>query len=153
MAAITNCPLRMHYCSTLWTCLSQTHRLYRLHCQPPKKKNKKKPASAFSYTFTIMALHILAPVGRSVSRTHRQTDTQNDYSNPCACAPRVNNIWITRAHGLIHDLIHSYNYLWRQCSVLHSTIAQRNVEVSYHSGSWYLQVKQAILQLKQWGFV
>jgi len=35
MATITNRPLRMHYCTTLWTCLSQTHRPYRLHCQPP----------------------------------------------------------------------------------------------------------------------
>ena len=34
MATFTNRPLHMHYCTTLWTCLSQTHRPYRLHCQP-----------------------------------------------------------------------------------------------------------------------
>ena len=26
------------------------------------------------------------------THTHTQTDTQNDYRNPCACAPRVNDI-------------------------------------------------------------
>ncbi len=41
-----------------------------------------------------LVIRLLAPVGRSVSRTNRQTDrqtdTQNDYSNPRACTPRVN---------------------------------------------------------------
>ncbi len=39
-------------------------------------------ASAFSYTFTSTSWQI--------SFSDRRTDTQNDYSNPCACAPRVN---------------------------------------------------------------
>ncbi len=44
-------------------------------------------ASAFSYTFTSTSWQI----NFSDKQTNRQTDTQNDYNNPRACAPRVND--------------------------------------------------------------